>query len=568
MFTMLRINTATGEVKRENATSKQFLLGGRTLSSHLVSEEIPAGCDPFGKKNKLFFCNGALSGTTVSSSDRVSIGSKSPLTGGIKESNAGGIVGVRMTQQGLRTIVLEDAPAKDSEWKIVIIGKDKTELLDGNFLAGKGVYEKSDLLSERFGKKAGCITIGTAGENLLFASGIACSDPHGVCSRYAGRGGLGAVMGSKRIIAMVILDDGEEKPQYADKQAFQKASKRIVTLLKENPVSTKFTKYGTAAMVDICQALKVLPTRNFTSGTMEDAEKINAQTMYDTIKERGGDGRTQHACMNPCAIQCSNVYPDQDGKLLCSPVEYETMALMGSNLCLNNLDTIARMNRIANDAGVDTLDCGAAIGIAMEAGLAEFGDGEAAIRMMEEILNVTPLGRILGSGVKIAGKVLGVRHVPHVLGQAIPAYEPRGTKGMAMTYLSSPMGADHTFGFTLRDEEDPISKEGKVALSKKFQLIGSRMDAMGMCNFVRYSVRDDMTPLLDLLKARYDVVISASEFDDFVKDTLRMEHQFNSDAGITALDYRFTETFYDETQLDTGEKIDITDQETAEARRW
>ncbi|NOR24818.1 MAG: hypothetical protein GQ542_10585 [Desulforhopalus sp.] len=384
----------------------------------------------------------------------------------------GGIVGVRMSQQGLRTIVLEDAPAKDSEWKIVVIGKDKTELLDVNFLAGKGVYEKSDLLSERFGKKAGCITIGPAGENLLFASGIACSDPHGVCSRYAGRGGLGAVMGSKRIIAMVILDDGEERPQYADKQAFQEASKRIVTLLKENPVSTKFTKYGTAAMVDICQALKVLPTRNFTSGTMEGAEKINAQTMHDTIKERGGEGRTQHACMNPCAIQCSNVYPDQDGKLLCSPIEYETMALMGSNLCLKNLDTIAKMNRIANDAGVDTLDCGAAIGLAMEVGLAEFGDGEAAITMMEEILNVTPLGRILGSGVKIAAKVLGVRHVPHVLGQAIPAYEPRGTKGMAVTYLSSPKGADHTFGFTLRDEEDPITKEGKVALSKKFQLIG------------------------------------------------------------------------------------------------
>lgn len=568
MFGILRISTVTGEAKRENQNSKHFLLGGRTLSSHLVSEEIPADCDPFGKRNKLIFCNGALSGTTVSSSDRLSIGSKSPLTGGIKESNAGGIVGLRMEQQGLRTIILEDAPAKDSEWKIVVVGKDTTELIDGTFLAGKGVYEKSELLSAKFGKKAGCITIGPAGENLLYASGIACSDPHGVCSRYAGRGGLGAVMGSKRIIAMVILDDGEQKAQYADKKAFLEASKRIVSLLKENPVSTKFTKYGTAAMVDICQALKVLPTRNFTSGTMEGAEKINAQTMYDTIKERGGDGLTQHACMNPCAIQCSNVYPDQDGKLLCSPIEYETMALMGSNLCLKNLDTIAKMNRIANDAGVDTLDCGAAIGVAMEAGLAEFGDDEAAISMMEEILNMTPLGRILGSGIKIAAKVLGVRHAPHVLGQALPAYEPRGTKGMAMTYLSSPMGADHTFGFTLRDEEDPITKEGKVALSKKFQVIGSRMDAMGLCNFVRYSVRNDMTPLLDLIKARYDVVITDTEFDDFVKDTLRMEHKFNTDAGITALDYRFSETFYEETQVDTGEKIDITDQETAEARMW
>ncbi|MFT5701924.1 MAG: aldehyde:ferredoxin oxidoreductase [Desulforhopalus sp.] len=568
MFAILRINTVTGEAKKESGDTKEFLLGGRTLSSYLVSEEIPAACEPLGKKNKLFFCNGALSGTTVSSSDRLSIGSKSPLTGGIKESNAGGIVGLKMAQQGLRTIILEDAPGKDSAWKIVVIGKDKVELIDGTFLAGKGVYEKSDLLTEKFGKKAGCITIGPAGENLLFASGIACSDPHGVCSRYAGRGGLGAVMGSKRIIAMVILDDGEEKTQYSDKKAFMEASKRIVTLLRENPVSTLFTKYGTAAMVDICQALKVLPTRNFTSGTMEDAEKINAQAMYDTIKERGGEGLTQHACMNPCAIQCSNVYPDKDGNLLCSPIEYETMALMGSNLCLKNLDTIAEMNRIANDAGVDTLDCGAAIGVAMEAGLAKFGDGDAAISMMNEILNMTPLGRILGSGCKVAAQVLGVRHAPHVLGQALPAYEPRGTKGMAMTYLSTPMGADHTFGFTLRDEEDPTTKEGKVALSKKFQVIGSRMDAMGLCNFVRYSVRNDMTSLLDLIKARYDVVINPDEFDEFVKDTLRREHKFNTDAGITAQDYRFTESFYEEAQLDTGEKMDITDEESAEARVW
>lgn len=321
-------------------------------------------------------------------------------------------------------------------------------------------------------------------------------------------------------------------------------------------------------MVDICQALKVLPTRNFTHGVMEGAEKINAQTMYDTIKERGGEGLTQHACMHPCAIQCSNVYPDKDGKLLCSPVEYETMALMGSNLCLKNLDTIATMNRIANDAGVDTLDCGAAIGVAMEAGLAEFGDNDAAVQMMEEIRNLTPLGRILASGCKVAAQVLGVRHAPHVLGQGVPAYEPRGSKGMAMTYLSSPMGADHTFGFTLRDEEDPTSKEGKVALSKKFQVIGSRMDAMGMCNFVRYSVRDDMTPLLDLIKARFGVVISDKEFDDMVIETLKLEHQFNTDAGIPAHAHRFTESFYEESQPETGEKVDITDEETAQAMQW
>lgn len=568
MFSILRINTANGDTKQESHSSTEYLLGGRTLSSRLVSKEVPGDCEPLGKKNNLYFCNGALSGTTVSSSDRISIGGKSPLTGGIKESNAGGIVGTRMSQLGLRAISLEGAPARDAEWQVFVIGKGGVERISGEFLAGKGVYEKSELLNEKFGKKAGCITIGPAGENLLYTAGIACSDPHGVCSRYAGRGGLGAVMASKRVIALVLKDDGEVKPEMQDQEKFKAGSRKIVKLLKENPVSSKFTKYGTAAMVDICQALKVLPTRNFTHGVMEGAEKINAQTMYDTIKERGGEGLTQHACMHPCAIQCSNVYPDKDGKLLCSPIEYETMALMGSNLCLKNLDTIAIMNRIANDAGVDTLDCGAAIGVAMEAGLAEFGDNDAAIKMMEEIRELTPLGRILASGCKIAAQVLGVRHAPHVLGQGVPAYEPRGTKGMAVTYLSSPMGADHTFGFTLRDEEVPTSKEGKVALSKKFQVIGSRMDAMGMCNFVRYSVRDDMGPLLDLIEARYGVILSEEEFDNMVKETLKLEHQFNSDAGIPASAHRFTETFYDERQPETGEVVDITDEETVQAMKW
>lgn len=568
MFSILRINTANKAVNKESRSTNDFLLGGRTLSSRMVSREVPADCEPLGKKNALFICNGALSGTTVSSSDRISFGGKSPLTGGIKESNAGGIVGTRMSQHGLRCITLEGAPARDAAWQIIVIGKDGVEFMEGDFLAGKGVYEKSELLSEKFGNKAGCITIGPAAEKLLYTSGIACSDPHGVCSRYAGRGGLGAVMASKRVIAVVIQNDGDVKASFADADAFKAGAKRIVQLLRENPVSSKFTKYGTAAMVDICQSFKVLPTRNFTHGTMEGAEKINAQTMYDTIKERGGEGLTQHACMHPCAIQCSNVYPDKDGKLLCSPVEYETMALMGSNLCLKNLDTIATMNRIANDVGVDTLDCGAAIGVAMEAGLADFGDNDAAIQMMEEIRNLTPLGRILASGCKIAAQVLGVRHAPHVLGQGVPAYEPRGSKGMAVTYLSSTMGADHTFGFTLRDEEVPTSKEGKVELSKKFQVIGSRMDAMGMCNFVRYSVRDDMKPLLDLIKARYDVDISEEEFDAMVVETLKMEHQFNADAGIPASAHRFAETFYEETQPETGEVVDITDEEIARAMQW
>ena len=169
MFTILRINTATGTAVKEQADSREFLLGARTLSSRLVSREVTPTCDPLGRQNKLFFTNGVLSGTTVSSSNRLSVGGKSPLTGGIKESNAGGIFGTRMAEQGLRCIALEDAPANDAGWKIIVIGKDGVTFHDGTFLAGKGVYEKSDLLVERFGPKAGCVTIGPAGVPFLAA---------------------------------------------------------------------------------------------------------------------------------------------------------------------------------------------------------------------------------------------------------------------------------------------------------------------------------------------------------------------------------------------------------------
>jgi len=237
MFSILRINTVTGETRKETDSSKEVLLGGRTLSTRMVSKEVPAQCDPLGRQNKLFFCSGALAGTTASSCHRLSIGSKSPLTGGIKESNAGGVLALRMAQQDLRCIVLEDAPTQDTDWKIIVIGKDKTELVDGGFLEGKGVYEKSDLLTEKFGKRAGCVTIGPAAEKRLLASGLACSDPHGVCSRYAGRGGLGAVLASKRIIAMVVLDDAKVKPEYVDKDSFKQGARKLITL--EEVLDTK-----------------------------------------------------------------------------------------------------------------------------------------------------------------------------------------------------------------------------------------------------------------------------------------------------------------------------------------
>ena len=191
MFSMLRINTATGVVTREAFASTEYLLGGRTLSSRLVAREVPATCDPLGRHNKLFFCTGVLAGTTVSSSDRLTSAAKARSPAASRRATPAASSGPAWPGRACAVLLSKTRRRAMPTGRSSLSASDKTEFIDGSFLAGKGVYDKSDLLSESFGKKAGCITIGPTAEKLLLATGIACSDPHGVCSRYAGRGGLG-----------------------------------------------------------------------------------------------------------------------------------------------------------------------------------------------------------------------------------------------------------------------------------------------------------------------------------------------------------------------------------------
>jgi len=557
---VIRIDMTKIEATEEILAEQYKQLSGRTLSSRLVSDEIPPFADSLGPHNKIFITCGLLAGTTVSSANRLSIGSKSPLTGGIKESNAGGIAAYKMGRLGIRAIVLEGL-REDDNWYIAVINKDGCRLKEASGLKGKGIYDKATLLYEEFGEKIGIILIGPAGERLLFTAGVANNDGDGAPGRFSGRGGLGAVMGSKHLLAIVLDDTGCIVSEAAEKDLFKEKVKLFHKgILETTQTNETLPKYGTASLVDVTNALGGLPTRNFQTGRFEQADKINAQSLYDTIKKRAGEGNTTHSCMPGCIIRCSNIFADENGKTIVSPLEYETISLAGSNLEIGDLDTIARINYDCNDYGVDTIDIGAAIGVAMEAGILNFGDKDAVLSLMQEVKEGTPLGRIIASGCAITGKVLGIRRAPVVKGQAMAAYEPRAVKGTAITYMTSPMGADHTAGNLVRTNIKPDMKEQLVVASRDAQIAMTIFDGLGFCMFIAASVKDRQI-LVDLVNARFGWDITKEDLVQIARENMILEREYNRKAGFTEAHDRLPEHFYEEENPVTGTVFDITEED-------
>ena len=556
MPAIIRINLETGSVSRREQEKDDLLLGGRRLTGSIIAAEVPPECEPLSGRNKLVLACGPLAGTLVSSANRLSIGAKSPLTGGIKESNAGGMTGYLMGRLGIRAVVLEGRPGAP-HWTLIRISADGVELLPGDPYVGLGLFEKARQLFERFGPKVGMTLIGRAGERLQFSAGITNTDPDGEPSRYNGRGGLGAVMGSKGVQGRVYDASAAPKETFVDRAAFMEANREVARRINANPQTSQvYRQYGTAAMMDATSAMGALPTRNFSTGFFEGYEKINAEAMHRTILERGGEGATSHACMVGCLVKCSNIFPDRDGKKVCSPIEYENLGLLGSNLGIDDLDTIALLNRMCNDFGYDTIETGAAIGVAMNAGLAAFGDREAALRLMREVGEGTPLGRVLGSGAGITGKVFGCLRVPVAKNQAMPAYDPRAVKGVGVTYAVSPQGADHTSGNTVKSPVKQHLKDGQETVSRNAQVGFTVMDNLGLCILASGGI-GDLGVVADLLKARWGVETTPERLRREAWETVLLERGFNRRAGFTPAHDRLPEFFEEEINPANGQVFDV-----------
>lgn len=563
MKRLLRIDLTKRQFRYEDVPSKYANLGGRGLTSKIVSEEVPATSEPLGEKNKLIFAPGILAGTAMPNSGRLSVGAKSPLTNTIKEANAGGQVGHKLSRLGIHAVIVEGA---SSQMLLAKISQTRVEFFPADELKGKGNYEIADELRKRFGDDVAIASIGLAGEFKLKAASVATTTPD-FKIRVAARGGLGAVMGSKGLKALVIDDVGGPGVMAKDPEKLKECARQFSKVLLTHPLVEGFKQLGTPVLVNMINAAGCLPTKNYSAGQFEGAEKISGENMVGIMAGRP-NGQPQHRCMTGCIISCSNVYVDEQGQEIVSGLEYETLALTGSNCMIDNLDDIARINRLCNDIGIDTMDVGAAIAIAMEAGLLPWGDGKAACAIIEEVRTGTEKGRMIGNGCYTAGLALNAKRIPAVKGQSLAGYDPRVLKGTGVTYATSPMGADHTSGLVLPSpampDYNPAAPSGQAPVSAFVQTYIAAIDSLGLCIFAGLPALE-MPELLPHLIASASAVTGEQVDENYLSalgaSVLAIEKHFNQAAGFSAKDDRLPEFFTTEALPPSGLMFDVAEAE-------
>lgn len=578
MDKIARINmgAAGGPTITEEGVGEYAGLGGRAMTSLIVAKEVHPLAHPLGAENKLVIAPGMLSGTTGSMTGRLSVGCKSPLTGTIKESNAGGQAAQVMARIGYAAIILEGKPATDDLYKIVV-NKDGIKICVDNSLKGLDNYPVIAKLRTEFGDKVAYMSIGTAGERKLLSASIACTDPELRPTRHCGRGGVGAVMGAKGVKAIIFDDTDMKMRPPADPDKYRDANRKFVEGLRKHPVTGEgLPAYGTNVLTNVLNEAGGYPTRNFSSGVYEGGAKISGEAQAELEVKRGGSAT--HGCHRGCVIQCSGIYNDKDGNYVTKQPEYETVWSHGGHCGIDDLDTIARLDYMDDNIGVDTIEMGVTIGVAMEAGIIPFGDKEGAIRLMEEVGKGTPLGRVLGCGAAVTGKVFGVERVPVVKDQALPAYDPRPIQGIGVTYATSTMGADHTAGYAIATnilkvggDVDPLKTEGQIDLSRNLQIATAAIDSTGMCLFIAFAIMDQpetFQALIDMLNAFYGTSMTGDDVVALGKKVLSAERDFNARAGFTKQHDRLPRFFYTEPIAPHNQVFAMKDEELDEVFNW
>lgn len=535
MNRVIRVNMTDLKATLEQTPPDLIQLGGRALISHLIYCEIPPTSHPLGKKNRLIVAPGLLAASTAPNSGRLSIGAKSPLTGGTKEANVGGTAGQKLARLGVKALIVEGRPAKDSFY-VVKVDKDGVAIIAAPELDGVGNYDTTFKLRRAYGDKISILCIGPAGEMRMSAASVASTDPEGRPSRHAARGGLGAVMGAKGVKAIVIDDAGTRAPEARDKTAFREVSKAFTQEILDRKATALFSQFGTVGGLAYLSKIGALPTRNFSAGSFEGDSKIGGKGVAELNATRGGS--FGHVCMPGCVVRCSNVMHDKDGKFLTAGFEYESSAMLGANLGLDDLDTVMTLEKMCDDLGLDTMEVGAAIGVAQEAGLYAFGDGARILDLMREIGQGTVLGRVLGQGAEVTARVFGISRVPTVKGQAVPAHDPRKEIGTGIGYATNPQGADHT-GVIIFHAEDTAEM---VATSRQKQLTTAAYDSLGLCQMTDPSLE----VMAKLVGSFYGWPWSAEDVAEMGRTALKKELAFNRNAGLGPATDRLPEFFEEE----------------------
>jgi aldehyde:ferredoxin oxidoreductase len=488
-----------------------------------------------------------------------------------------------MADLQIRALVLEGQPAKNGKyWGLLITydrdnARPKIDFFDATEFTGKPLMEVFPKIYEKFGPRAwdkvSIAGIGMAGEHSYANSGLVFNDESKRATRYAGRGGLGAVLASKGVKFIVTNRLYAPGAEIVDKSLFDEGRKKMTEALQTHDITKPkggLNTYGTAVLINIMNEAGGLPTRNFSSGRFEAAANIAGEAIFEGNKKRLGKELYNHACSPGCIVQCSNTWFSEDGKEIASCVEYESDWALGADCGIDSLDDIAEMVRLCNEYGLDTIETGTTIGVAMEAGVIPFGDGKGAINLIHEMGKGTPLGRILGTGTEGTGKAYGVTHVPTVKGQSMPAYEPRAVRGIGITYATTTMGADHTAGYTIAPEilgvsgkVDPLSNEGKAALSRNFQKATAFIDSSGHCLFIAFAILDiasGFQGMIDECNGVFGTKWTADDIDAYGANVLKKERAFNEAAGLGKLADRMPEFMRTEPLPPHNQVFDIPDE--------
>jgi aldehyde:ferredoxin oxidoreductase len=496
------VDLATGqtEFKPIDEEDARKYIGGRGLGAKYVFDNGPQ-VDPLSPENILCLMTGPLSGTDVNLSGRIAACTKSPQTGTIVDSHHGGWSGARLKWAGLDGIVFKGKSEKPAY--VYIEGGDLT-LNDASDLWGKGVHDTVKALQEKYGEKdVSVMTIGPAGENLVTFACI--MNEH---DRASGRGGTGAVMGSKNLKAVVVKGVHADRPRPFDKDGFKEAHARGLEQLKDDAVITApktgaLALYGTNVLMNMVNAIGAMPTRNAKSTFFEPHEKISGETVEETILV---GNPTCHACLVACKKEVE-IKKGPHAGLHMESVEYESAWAFGANCDLSDVAAVAALIDRCNDYGLDTIESGNALSVAMEAtelglldggGLA-WGDSGGMLELLRKIAYREDLGEDLAKSPAKAAEKWGAPEISmSVKGMSIPAYDPRGMKGMGIAYATSNRGACHLRGYTPAAEiignvlgpaevTDPLEWKGKGKLTVVFQNVHAMTDCLDVCKFATFA---------------------------------------------------------------------------------
>ena len=535
MGKILRIDLDRKKVTSDTLAREQaeLFLGGRGLGVEILFRELPRGTGPLSPKNKMIFATGPLTGTGAPTSGRYSVITRSPLTGTIFDSNSGGHFGVQLKRSGWDAVIVEGRAEKPS---YVWIQDDSVDIRKADHIWGSNTHATEDVIKSETDKEAKVACIGPAGERQVLISSI-INDKH----RAAGRGGVGAVMGSKNLKAIAVF--GSQEPTIANKEEFTAAARTSLEAISKNPVTKDaLPNYGTTVLVNVINEIGALPTFNFQRGYFEDADAISGETIRERLLEK----RTAcDACTVACGRETKIPGRDRRGE---GP-EYESTWAFGAACGVRDLEAIAEANYLCNEYGIDTISAGSTIACAMELSDAghlsagpKFGDAEAMVNLVRLIGERSGIGNELAEGsLRFAERHGHPEYSMSVKGLEMPGYDPRGIQGMGLAYATSNRGACHLRAYMISAEVlgnpcmvDRFKIDGKASLTILLQNISAATDSMVLCRFSQFAINPDQYS--GLLRAVTNVPFTARDLINLGERIYNLERVFNSREGFTRRD--------------------------------